>query len=82
MKDLGEASYVIGIEIIRDRWQGLLFSPKAYINKVLKRFKMERCFVNVIPIQKGDKLSLIQCPKNELERKEMERIRMLLSLVV
>ncbi|CAA7054571.1 unnamed protein product [Microthlaspi erraticum] len=48
MKDMGEASYVIGIEIFRDRSQA--------------------------PIQKGDKFSKMQCPKNELERKEMERI--------
>ena len=36
MKDMGEASYVIGIEIFRDRSQGILgLSQKAYINKVL-----------------------------------------------
>ncbi|KAL1214071.1 Retrovirus-related Pol polyprotein from transposon TNT 1-94 [Cardamine amara subsp. amara] len=36
MKDMGEASYVIGIEIIRDRSQGLLgMSQKGYIEKVL-----------------------------------------------
>ena len=75
MKDLGEASYVIGIEIFRDRSQGLLgLSQKAYINKVLEKFKMERCSASVVPIQKGDKFSLEQCPRNELERTEMERI--------
>jgi len=43
-KDMGEVSYVIGIEIFRNRSQGLLGLPqKAYINKVLERFKMERC---------------------------------------
>ena len=67
MKDMSEASYVIGIEIFCDRSQGLL-------GLSLKRFKMERCSANVVPIQKGDKLSLMRCPKNELERKEMERI--------
>ena len=35
MKDMGEASYMIAIEIIRDRSQGLLgLSKKTYINKV------------------------------------------------
>ena len=34
MKDMGEASYVIGIEIFRDRSQGILgLSQKAYINR-------------------------------------------------
>jgi len=72
---MGKAFYVIGIEIIPDRSQGLLgLSQKAYINKVLERFKMEKCSASVVPIQKGDKFSLMQCPNNELEHKEMERI--------
>ncbi|RVW21201.1 Retrovirus-related Pol polyprotein from transposon TNT 1-94 [Vitis vinifera] len=42
MKDLGNASFVLGIQIYRDR-------------------------------SRGDKFSLHQCPKNELEKKDMER---------
>jgi len=42
MKDMGEAYYLIGIEIFRDRSQGLLgLSQNAYINKVLERFRMD-----------------------------------------
>ena len=77
MKDMGEASYVIGIEIeiIRDRSQGLLsLFQKGYINKVLKRYGMDKCSIGKAPIQKGDQFSKMQCPKNELECKEMERI--------
>ena len=75
MKDMGEASYVIGIEIFRDRSQGLLgLSQKAYINKVLQRFGMQNCSESVVPIQKGDKFSLNQCPKNELVHRKMENI--------
>jgi len=70
MKDMGEAYYVIGIEIFRDRSQGLLgLSQNAYINKVLERFRMDKCSASPVPIQKGDKFSLMQCPKNDLERK-------------
>ena len=70
MKYMGEVSYVIGIEILCDRRHALLgLSQKTYISKVLKKFKMDKCSSSVvIPIQKGDKFSLIQCPKNELER--------------
>ena len=51
MKDMGDASYVIGIEIFRDRSRGLLgLSQKGYINKVLERFKMEKCSVGIVPI--------------------------------
>ena len=44
------------------------------MNKVLERFWMEKCSPSVVPIQKGDKFNLMQCPKNELERKQMEMI--------
>lgn len=75
MKDMGEASYVIGIEIFRNRSEGLLgLSQKGYINKVLERFRMKSCSAGIVPIQKGDKFSNMQCPKNDLERKEMESI--------
>ena len=41
MKDLGEATYILGIKIYRDRSQRLLgLSQSGYINKVLKRFRM------------------------------------------
>ncbi|KAL4011851.1 hypothetical protein IC575_028915 [Cucumis melo] len=75
MKDMSETSYVITIEIFRDRTHGLLgLSQNAYINKVLEKFKMDKCSSSVVPIKKGDKFSLMQCPKNELERNQMETI--------
>ena len=51
MKDMGEAYYVIGTEIFYDRSQGLLgLSQKAYINKVLERFRMDKCSTSPVPI--------------------------------
>ena len=51
MKDMGEATYVIGTEVFRDRSQELLgLSQKAYINKVLERFKMDKCSAGIVPI--------------------------------
>ena len=74
MKDMGDATYVIGIEIFRDRSCGLLgLSQKAYIERVLGRFNMEKCSARA-PIQKGNKFSLMQCPQNEWEWKQMEGI--------
>jgi hypothetical protein len=73
MKDLGEASYVLGIEIKRDRSRGLLgLSQQSYINKVLKRFDMSNCSPGEVPMSKGDKLNKRQCPKTNLEREEMK----------
>ncbi|KAL5824162.1 hypothetical protein ACOSQ3_020225 [Xanthoceras sorbifolium] len=75
MKDMGEASYVIGIKIHRDRFQGILgMSQETYINKVLERFRMKDCSPSVAPIVKGDRFNLNQCPKNDLEREQMKNI--------
>ena len=35
---------------------------------------MEKCSAGVVPIQKGDKFSLMQCSKNDLEREQMKNI--------
>ncbi|WKA03455.1 hypothetical protein VitviT2T_021562 [Vitis vinifera] len=75
MKDMGEASYVIGIKIYRDIFQGILgLSQKTYINKVLERFQMKDCSPSVSSIVKGDRFNLNQCPKNDLEREQMKNI--------
>ena len=75
MKDMGDASYVIGIKIHRDRIQGILgLSQETYINKVLERFQMKDCSPSIAPIVKGDRFNLNQCPKNNLEREQMKNI--------
>ena len=75
MKDLGVASFVLGIQIHRDRSRGILgLSQKSYIEKVLKRFGMQDCKPGDTPVSKGDKFSLSQCPKNDFEAKEMQKI--------
>ena len=40
---------------------------------MLSRFGMSNCAPGDTPVAKGDKFSLHQCPKNELEKKDMER---------
>ena len=42
MKDLGEAAYILGIKIYRDRSKRLIgLSQSTYIDKVLERFRSE-----------------------------------------
>ena len=42
MKDLGDASHILGMRIVRDRDKKLLYLSQAeYIDKVLKHFNME-----------------------------------------
>ena len=75
MKDMGEASYVIGIKIHKERSRGILgLSQETYINKVLERFNMKNCSSTVAPILKGDKFDFNQCPKNDFEKKHMKNI--------
>jgi hypothetical protein len=55
-KDLGEVSYVLGIEIHQDRRKGVLgLSQKSYIEKVLKKFNIHKCNPTPAPIVKGVK---------------------------
>jgi hypothetical protein len=75
MKDMGEAAYVLGIKIYRDRSRYLLaLSQSTYLDKVLKRFKMEDSKRGSLPIMKGVSLSVTQCPPTEKEKSVMSNI--------
>ena len=45
----------------------------SYIEKVLKRFGMQECKFGDTPVVKGDKFSLKQYPKGNLEIQEMQK---------
>ena len=63
MKDLGEASYVLGIQIFRDRPSGILrLYQQTYIEHILKRFNMQSYYSGKAPIVKGDIFFKSQCP--------------------
>ena len=50
MKDLGEASYILGIKLFRDRKQRIMgLSQAAYIEKVLSRFSMDNSKKGLYP---------------------------------
>ena len=76
MKDLGEASFVLGIEIHRDRSKGVLgLSQKAYIEKILKKFNMHKYSPSPTPIVKGDRYGDFQCPRNQYEIGQMKMVQ-------
>ncbi|GJZ25227.1 retrotransposon protein, putative, ty1-copia subclass [Tanacetum coccineum] len=56
MKELGEASYILGIKIIHDRSKRLIaLSQSAYLEKTLKKFRMENFKKGYTPmIEKPD----------------------------
>ncbi|GJT18565.1 retrotransposon protein, putative, ty1-copia subclass [Tanacetum coccineum] len=58
MKDLGEAAYILGIKIYRDRSKRLIsLCQSAYIEKILKRYSLENSKRGTIPMQEKLKLS-------------------------
>src|SRR4051812_14465334 len=51
MKDLGEAAYILGIMIYRDRSRRLIgLSQSTYLDKILKKFKMEGSKKGFLPM--------------------------------
>ena len=75
MKDLGEVSFILGIEIHRDRRKRVLgLSQKAYLEKVLKKYSMHACKLSPAPIVKGDRFGKFQCPRNQYEIDQMKAV--------
>ncbi|GKC67343.1 retrotransposon protein, putative, ty1-copia subclass [Tanacetum coccineum] len=70
MKDLGEAAYILGIKIYRDRSRRLIgLCQSAYIEKILKRYFMENSKRGIIPMQEKLKLSKSQADFNRIQLK-------------
>ncbi|KAL0420476.1 UNVERIFIED_CONTAM: hypothetical protein Slati_3070500 [Sesamum latifolium] len=75
IKDMGEASYILGIKIYRDRSKRMLgLTQSLYIKKVLKRFKMENSKQGFLPMSHGIKLSKKQSPMTDEELKRTSNI--------
>ncbi|GKE69730.1 retrotransposon protein, putative, ty1-copia subclass, partial [Tanacetum coccineum] len=76
MKNLGEAAYIIGIKIYRDRSKRLIgLYQSAYIEKILKRYYMENSKRGSIPMQEILKLSKSQGTSTPAEVKRMHNVR-------
>ncbi|KAJ9544176.1 hypothetical protein OSB04_023883 [Centaurea solstitialis] len=74
MKDMGDAAYILGIKIYRDRSRRLIgLSQSTYIDKVLKKFNMQDSKKGFIPMQHGLALSKA-CPSSSSELERMSRI--------
>ncbi|GJT66219.1 retrotransposon protein, putative, ty1-copia subclass [Tanacetum coccineum] len=61
MKHLGEAAYILGIKIYRDRSKRLIsLCQSSYIEKILKRYYMENSKGGMIPMLEKQKFSKSQ----------------------
>nr|GFB88402.1 hypothetical protein [Tanacetum cinerariifolium] len=75
MKDLGEAAYILGIKIYRDRSNRLIgLCQSAYIEKLLERYCMENSKRKSIPMQEKLKLSKSQGASTPAEMKRMHNV--------
>ncbi|KAJ9552730.1 hypothetical protein OSB04_016775 [Centaurea solstitialis] len=75
MKDLGEAAYILGIKIYRNRSKRLIgLSQSTYIDKVLKRFRMDESKKGFIPMQHGIVLGKSQCPISSEDQDKMKSV--------
>jgi hypothetical protein len=63
MKDLGEAAYILGIKIYRDRSRRLIgLSQSTYLDKILKKFRMDESKIGFLHMLPGKTLSKTQSP--------------------
>ncbi|KAK2989942.1 hypothetical protein RJ640_013866 [Escallonia rubra] len=75
MKDMGEANYVLGVKIVRDRPKRLLdLSQETYIKKVIERFRMHNSKPIDTPMDKACTLTIDQCPKNDEKKNQMSKV--------
>ncbi|KAL0559330.1 hypothetical protein IC582_003938 [Cucumis melo] len=75
MKDLGEAQFVLGIQIFRDRKnKTLALSQASYIDKIVVKHSMQNSKKGLLPFKHGVTLSKEQYPKTSQEVEEMRYI--------
>nr|GEY00594.1 hypothetical protein [Tanacetum cinerariifolium] len=75
MKVLGEAAFILGIKIYRDRSRQLIgLSQNAYLDKILKRYRMDNSKRGSIPMQVDLHLSKSQRATTSAEMKRMQNV--------
>ncbi|KAJ0865779.1 putative RNA-directed DNA polymerase [Helianthus annuus] len=75
MKDLGPAKQILGIRITRDRASKKLhMSQEQYIEKVLRRFNMDKAKSVSSPLTPNFKLTDKDCPSSKEEIEDMDKV--------
>ena len=75
MKDLGPAKRILGMEIKRDREEGVVeLSQKEYLQKVLRTFRMENCKPVKTPLGAHMRLKSVTDKEREEEADQMKFI--------
>ncbi|GKA55959.1 retrotransposon protein, putative, ty1-copia subclass [Tanacetum coccineum] len=75
MKDLGEASFILGIKIYKDGSKRLIgLGQNAYMDKILKRYRMDNSKHGHIPMQERLNLNKTQGASTLEEVKRMQNV--------
>nr|GEY09729.1 putative retrotransposon protein [Tanacetum cinerariifolium] len=75
MKDLGEAAYILGIKIYKDRSRQLIgISQSAYIDKILKKYNMHNSKKCYLPMEVKHDLSNELCASTPEEVAYMKKV--------
>lgn len=75
MKDLGEASSVLGVTITRDSEKNTIaIDQQNYISKVIEKFGMKDCNPISTPLDPNQKLSSQMSPSTDAEKEEMRDV--------
>ncbi|GJZ30307.1 retrotransposon protein, putative, ty1-copia subclass [Tanacetum coccineum] len=75
MKDLGEEAFILGLKIYRDRSKRLIeLSQNAYMDKILKRYKMDNSKRGHISMQERLDLNKTQSASTPKEVKRMQNV--------
>ena len=81
MKDLGEAVYILGMKIYRDRSKRLLeLSQSMHIDTILKWFSMKNFKRRFLPLRHDINLFKTICPTTSEEVQRMSRISYALAI--
>nr|GFC69118.1 retrotransposon protein, putative, Ty1-copia subclass [Tanacetum cinerariifolium] len=73
--DLGEAAYILGIKIYRDRSRRLIgLSQSAYIDKILKKYNMHNSKKGYLPMEVKHDLSNELCASTPEEVAYMKKV--------
>jgi hypothetical protein len=81
MNDLGEATYILGIKIYRDRSKRLFgLSQDAYIDRILNRFNMQDSKKGFLSMSHDITLTKKQCPTDHDEQERMRVIPYALAI--
>ncbi|MDR3678315.1 MAG: reverse transcriptase domain-containing protein [Flavipsychrobacter sp.] len=74
MEDKGEPVFIVGIRVTRDRVKRTIkLDQGTYIEKMLEKFRMDKCIGIGTPCDANVKLTMDMCPQTDSEKHQMSK---------